>query len=99
MPPVGHEPANCHATEVVIDGPSAANVAAQHPGNPGGDRTASRSASRPSMSTEVRLLRPDPTWAAAASRDRPDALDSFVMEARDRLTNLGFFAAAGVGWV
>jgi hypothetical protein len=26
-------------------------------------------------------------------------LDSLVMEARDRLTNLGFFAAAGVVWV
>ena len=26
-------------------------------------------------------------------------LDSHVMEARDRLTNLGFFAAAGVVWV
>lgn len=32
----------------------------------------------------------------------PDArqpLDSLVMEARDRLANLGFFAAAGVVWV
>jgi len=26
-------------------------------------------------------------------------LDSLVMEARDRLTNLGFFAAAGLVWV
>jgi hypothetical protein len=29
----------------------------------------------------------------------PDTLDSFVMEARDRLTNLGFFAGAGVVWI
>lgn len=29
----------------------------------------------------------------------PDNLDSFVMEARDRLTNLGFFAAAGLVWI
>jgi hypothetical protein len=29
----------------------------------------------------------------------PDALDSLVMEARDRLTNLGFFAGAGVVWI
>lgn len=29
----------------------------------------------------------------------PDALDSLVMEARDRLTNLAFFASAGVVWV
>jgi hypothetical protein len=28
-----------------------------------------------------------------------DALDSLVMEARDRLTNLGMFAAAGVLWI
>ena len=31
--------------------------------------------------------------------NQPDALDSLVMEARDRLTNFGFFAAAGVAWV
>jgi hypothetical protein len=31
--------------------------------------------------------------------DRLDALDSLVMEARDRLTNFGFFAAAAVGWL
>lgn len=29
----------------------------------------------------------------------PDDLDSFVMEARDRLTNLGLFAAAGLVWI
>jgi hypothetical protein len=29
----------------------------------------------------------------------PDVLDSLVMEARDRLTNLGFFAGAGVVWI
>jgi hypothetical protein len=28
-----------------------------------------------------------------------DTLDSLVMEARDRLTNLAFFAAAGVLWI
>src|SRR6476660_6449822 len=28
-----------------------------------------------------------------------DALDSLLMEARDRLTNLGFFAGAGVVWI
>jgi hypothetical protein len=34
--------------------------------------------------------------------DPPDAsqrLDSLLMEARDRLVNLGFFAAAGVVWI
>ena len=51
------------------------------------------------MSSEVRILRPDPAWIEARSVERLDALDSFVMEARDRLTNLGFFAAAAVGWV
>jgi hypothetical protein len=30
---------------------------------------------------------------------RRDRLDSLVMEARDRLTNLGFFAGAGVVWI
>jgi hypothetical protein len=29
----------------------------------------------------------------------PDTLDSLVMEARDRLTNLAFFAAAGIVWI
>lgn len=29
----------------------------------------------------------------------PNDLDSFVMEARDRLTNLGFLAAAGLVWI
>jgi hypothetical protein len=29
----------------------------------------------------------------------PDTLDSLVMEARDRLANLGFFAGAGVIWI
>lgn len=28
-----------------------------------------------------------------------DTLDSLVMDARDRLTNLGFFAGAGVVWI
>ena len=31
--------------------------------------------------------------------DRRYALDCLVMEARDRLTNLGFFAGAGVVWI
>ena len=30
---------------------------------------------------------------------RPDTLDFLVMEPRDRLTNLGFFAAAGIVWM
>jgi hypothetical protein len=29
----------------------------------------------------------------------PDTLDSLVMDARDRLTNLAFFAGAGVVWI
>lgn len=36
-----------------------------------------------------------PPWA---SGNRPKDLDSLVMESRDRLANLGFFAAAGVAW-
>ncbi len=35
----------------------------------------------------------------AGSGRRRDRLDSLVMEARDRLTNLGFFAGAGVVWI
>ena len=36
----------------------------------------------------------------APARPGPtDRLDSLVMEARDRLTNLGFFAGAGVVWI
>jgi hypothetical protein len=31
--------------------------------------------------------------------DAPDTLDSLVMEARDRLTNLGLFAGAGIVWI
>ena len=37
-----------------------------------------------------------PPWAPS---DRSEALDSLVMESRDRLANLGFFAAAGVVWL
>ena len=44
------------------------------------------------MDLLVRMIRP---WAAA----RPEALDSLVMEARDRWINLGFFAAAAVVWL
>jgi hypothetical protein len=32
-------------------------------------------------------------------RDASQRLDSLLMEARDRLVNLGFFAAAGVVWI
>jgi hypothetical protein len=35
-------------------------------------------------------------WAPG---NRSEDLDSLVMESRDRLANLGFFAAAGVVWV
>ena len=35
-------------------------------------------------------------WVAT---DDGEALDSLVMEPRDRLANLGFFAAAGVVWL
>jgi hypothetical protein len=40
----------------------------------------------------ARALRP---WAWAD----PDALDSLVMEARDRLANLALLAAAGIAWL
>lgn len=43
-----------------------------------------------------RLARRIPRWA---SGNRSKDLDSLVMESRDRLANLGFFAAAGVVWV
>jgi len=48
---------------------------------------------------EVRILRPDPTWERETPTRASNALDSLVMEARDRLTNLGLFAAAAVAWV
>lgn len=38
-------------------------------------------------------------WSDERPEPRPDALDSLVMEARDRLVNLGFFAGAGVIWI
>jgi hypothetical protein len=41
----------------------------------------------------ARLLRP---WATTG---RSEALDSMVMEPRDRSANLGFFAAAAVVWI
>ena len=41
----------------------------------------------------------DGTPAFGSEMARHDALDFLVMEARDRLTNLGFFAAAGVVWI
>jgi hypothetical protein len=44
------------------------------------------------MERIVRLIRP---WATP---DRSSALESMVMEARDRTTNLAFFGAAAVVW-
>ena len=44
------------------------------------------------MDLLTRMIRP---WAAAV----PEALDSLVMEARDRWFNLGFFGAAAVVWL
>lgn len=41
----------------------------------------------------ARWIRP---WVAT---DAPEALESMVMDARDRTANLGFFAAAAVVWV
>jgi hypothetical protein len=41
----------------------------------------------------ARLIRP---WVTS---DGPEALDSMVMDARDRTANLGFFAAAAVVWI
>jgi hypothetical protein len=38
----------------------------------------------------------NPAWAATAGADH---LDSLVMEPRDRLGNLGLFAAAGIAWL
>jgi len=45
------------------------------------------------MAHLARWIRP---WAAT---DGPEALDSMVMDVRDRTANLGFFAAAAVVWV
>lgn len=42
---------------------------------------------------------PDPDRAGNHPAGFVEPLDSPLMEARDRLTNLGFFAAAGVVWV
>ena len=52
-------------------------------------------------SSSLRPLRlaADPGVIGSGSRDADQPLDSLVMEARDRLANLGFFAAAGVVWV
>jgi hypothetical protein len=44
------------------------------------------------MELLTRVIRP----SATAARE---ALDSLVMEARDRWSNLGFFAAAAVAWL
>jgi hypothetical protein len=45
------------------------------------------------MERLARWIRP---WAAT---DGPQALDSLVMEPRDRMANLGFFASAAVVWI
>ena len=45
------------------------------------------------MERIVRLIRP---WATP---DGPGALESMVMEARDRTANLAFFGAAAVVWI
>jgi len=45
------------------------------------------------MGLLARWIRP---WLSA---DRLEALDSLVMDARDRTANLGFFAAASVVWI
>jgi len=41
----------------------------------------------------------DPAPAGPGSEIDRDRLDFLVMEARDRLTNLGFFAGAGIVWI
>ena len=58
------------------------------------------SLSRAPLVGQVRTFRPDPTTRYERPSARPlDALDSVVMEARDRLTNFGFFAAAAFAWI
>jgi hypothetical protein len=49
-----------------------------------------------SGSTMERLGRVIRPWVTASGRD---ALDSMVMDARDRTANLGFFGAAAVVWI
>jgi hypothetical protein len=52
------------------------------------------------LNGQVRTFRPDPTTRYNRSSTVPlNALDSPVMEARDRLTNFGFFAAAAIAWI
>jgi hypothetical protein len=51
------------------------------------------------VSSQLGALDLDPAFDEAWPIDPSDALDSLVMEARDRLANLGFFAAAGVAWL
>lgn len=49
---------------------------------------------------QIRTFRPDPTTRYdRSSAAPPDALDSVVMEARDRLANLGLFAGAAIAWI
>jgi hypothetical protein len=38
-------------------------------------------------------------WIRPWASDGADALDSLVMDARDRTANLGFLAAAGLAWL
>jgi len=45
------------------------------------------------MEQLARWIRP---WVTT---DGPEALDSMVMDARDRTANLGFFAAAAIVWI
>lgn len=50
-------------------------------------------------------LEREPVWAVPTDLagsgldDLPDRLDFLVMEARDRMTNLGFFAGGGIVWI
>ena len=87
-----------HVTEVTFDGSSRATPAdARRHGRASMAANGSLSADL-RMNGQLGAWRPDPTWERP-SMNQPDALDSLVMEARDRLTNFGFFAAAGVSWV
>jgi hypothetical protein len=61
-------------------------------------------ASRDAGWDEPGLARSDGSSSDGWSSDQwpagsPDRLDFLVMDARDRLTNLGFFAGAGILWI
>lgn len=53
------------------------------------------------MSVEIGSTMDRLAWRSRLwpSDDGPDDLDSLVMESRDRLANLGFFAAAAIVWL